>query len=121
MLAFKNEQYEKNHSSRFYLGVNLSPLMVAAVLGFFILLFFRFLPTQIPLFYSLSWGDKQLVTHRQFFLIPAIITLITLLNLIISWQLHNLQSFFKKVLLFASFITTLILTITFIKIVLIFI
>lgn len=121
MLAFKNEQHEKNHSSRFYLGVNLLPLMVAAVLGLFILLFSPLLPTKLPFFYSLSWGDKQLATHGQFFIIPAIITLITLINLIISWQLHYQQLFFKKVLLFASFITTLILTMTLIKIVLIFI
>lgn len=121
MLIFKNDQYEKNHSSRFYLGANLSPLVVAAVLGLLILLLFRFLPTKLPLFYSLSWGDKQLVTHGQFFIIPAIITLIALINLIISWQLHYLQSFFKKVLLCASLTVTLILTTTFIKIVLIFI
>lgn len=120
MLAFKNEQYKKDHAHRFYLGVNLSPLVVAAAIGLFILLLFPLLPTKMPLFYSLSWGDKQLVSHGQFFIIPAIITLITLLNLIISWQLHPTQSFFKKVLTFTSLITTLILTTTFIKIVLIF-
>jgi len=100
-------------------------ILISLILGIFmatsILLFFRFLPPKLPLFYSLPWGDTQLTTHQQFFVIPASIILITLLNLIISWQLHLSQSFFKKVLLFSSLVATLILTITFIKIVLIFI
>lgn len=104
-----------------YLWLSLSPVVVACLLSFIILLFSPLLPTKLPLFYSLSWGDKQLATPEQFFIIPAIITLITLINLIISWQLHLSQSFLKKVLLFTSLITTLILIITFIKIVLIFI
>lgn len=98
------------------LSLSLAIFMIVSIL-----LFFRFLPPKLPLFYSLPWGDTQLTTHQQFFIIPASITLITLLNLIISWQLHLSQSFFKKVLLLSSLVTTLILTITFIKIVLIFI
>lgn len=99
--------------------------LISLILGIFmttsILLFFKFLPPQLPLFYSLPWGDAQLTTHQQFFIIPASIILTVLLNLAISWQLHLSQSFFKKVLLCSSLVTTLILTITFIKIVLIFI
>lgn len=104
-----------------YLWLSFSPLVVAFVLSLIILFLFRFLPERLPLFYSLPWGDKQLATHQQFFIIPAATSLIALANLVISWQLHYLQSFFKKTLLVSSLITTLILIITFIKIVLIFI
>lgn len=106
---------------KIHLWLSLSPLIVAFVLSLIILFFFRFLPERLPLFYSLPWGDRELATHQQFFIIPAATTLIALANLVISWQLHYLQSFFKKILLVSSLITTLILIITFIKIVLIFI
>lgn len=99
----------------------LSPIIFSLLLTIVILTLLQFLPTRLPLFYSLPWGEKQLATHQQFFILPASIGLITLLNLIISWQLHASQVFFKKVLMIASFTTSLILIITFIKIVINFI
>lgn len=103
----------------FWLG--LSPLILSLFITLAILIFFSKLPPKLPLFYSLSWGDKILVAHEQFLIIPAILILITLVNLAISSQLHPSQYFFKKILLICSCITSLILTITFIKIVLIYI
>lgn len=108
-------------SIKLNLWIQILPLLMAGMMGLSILLFSNFLPNKLPLFYSLPWGDNQLATPQQFFIIPAILILITLGNLIISWQLHLTQSFFKKVLLFSSLVNALILTITFIKIVFIFI
>lgn len=105
---------------KLYLWTTILPFTVAAVLFLVILLFFRFLPPKLPLFYSLPWGDEQLAIHIQFFIIPGIIILIILLNLIVSMHLHEQQLFFKKILEVGTLISTLILTITFIKIVLIF-
>jgi len=85
------------------------------------MILFKFLPPKLPLFYSVAWGNGQLATHQQFLIIPASISLITLLNLVISWQLHPSQSFFKKVLLISSIIVSVILVTTFIKIILMFI
>lgn len=81
----------------------------------------RFLPPKLPLFYSVAWGDGQLATHQEFLIVPASISIIALLNLVLSLQLHPSQSFFKKALFLSSIIVSLILTITFIKIVLNFI
>lgn len=108
-------------TGKLYLWTTVLPFALALIISLIILLFFRFLPPKLPLFYSLSWGDKQLANYLQFFIIPAIIILITLLNLIISWHLHFAQLFFKKILITTTLISTLILTITFIKIVLIFV
>lgn len=104
-----------------YLWLNSAFTVVALLVSITILLLFKWLPPNLPLFYSLQWGDKQLGNHQQFFIIPALIILITLINYIISWQLHQSQLFFKKMLLTFSMIATLILTITFVKIILIFI
>lgn len=97
------------------------PMLPAIFITLFIVIFTKFLPPKLPLFYSLPWGDKQLANHSQVFIIPATITLVTLCNLIISWQLHNSQVLFKNLLLFSSILASLILTITFLKVVLIFI
>ncbi len=105
---------------KIYLWATITPLAIAVIFSIFILFFFRFLPSRLPLFYSLPWGDKQLADHLQFFIIPAILVLITILNLVFSLNLHSAQVFFKKMLISATLISTLILTITFIKIVLIF-
>lgn len=101
--------------------VNLFLLFLSLLLSLIILSLFKFLPLQLPLFYSLPWGEEQLATHQQFLIVPSVITLITLLNLSFSWQLHPSQIFFKKILLFSSLVISLILIITFIKIVLIFV
>lgn len=99
----------------------LSPLLLSIILGFCIAFFPFILPYKLPLFYSLSWGESQIASPQQFFIIPAIIILISLINLSICAQLHPTQTFFKKILLIASLVTSVILTITIIKIVLIFI
>lgn len=101
--------------------VTISPLIFSLLLTIVVLTLLQFLPTRLPLFYSLPWGEKQLATHQQFFILPASIGFITLLNLIISWQLHPSQLFFKKVLMITSLTVSLILIITFIKIIINFI
>lgn len=106
---------------KLYLWISILSFTQALLISLIILLFFRFLPPKLPLFYSLPWGDEQLVSHIQFFIIPGIIVLITLLNLIVSLHLHEQQLFFKKILLIGTLVFIPILTITFIKIVLIFV
>lgn len=101
--------------------LNLSPFVLAIFLSILILFFPYFLPYRLPLFYSLPWGDAQMVSLRQFYIIPAIIILINLINIGLSWQLHQTQTFFKKVLLISSLVSSLILAITLIKIIFIFI
>ncbi|MBI2597421.1 hypothetical protein HYW41_04650 [Candidatus Daviesbacteria bacterium] len=98
-----------------------TPFFLALLITLFIEVFSKFLPPRLPLFYSLPWGEKQLANSQQLLIIPAIIILVTLCNVIISWQLHTSQIFFKRILLFSSILVCLILTITFLKIILIFI
>ena len=101
--------------------LNLSPIILALILSVLIAFFLAHLPNRLPLFYSLPWGESQIVSSQQFFIIPALIILISLTNLAVSWQLHHTQTFLKKILSFSTLISTLILTIALIKIVLIFI
>lgn len=92
-------------------------LSVLAVWG----LNFAKLPTQIPLFYSLLWGEDQLVSLPQFIILPAIIVLMVLVNLIISWHLHISQYVIKRILLVSTAIISSLMLIAAIKIILTFI
>lgn len=96
-------------------------LLPSLIIVLIIITAFGFLPPRLPLFYSVAWGEGQLVTHQQFLIIPASISLTTLLNLIVAWQLHQSQFFFKRVLVISSMIVNLVLIIAFLKIVLIYI
>lgn len=104
-----------------HLLIDFIPLIIAALMSTTIFFLQKFLPPDLPLFYSLPWGEKQLATKQQLLILPASIALTALFNLTISWQLHEKQSFFKKTLSLVSIIVSIILTITFIKIVFIFI
>jgi hypothetical protein len=108
-------------SHNFFLYLNIFPLIFATAVSLTIPFLFKFLPQKLPLFYSLQWGEKQLATHAQLFIIPAGIILITLLNILISLNLHSSQNFFKIILFCGSLVSTIILTIAFIKTVTIFI
>ncbi len=104
-----------------YFWITLLPIIFSLLITFIILFFFKALPAKLPLFYSLAWGDKQLATHEEFLIIPAGIILITFINIVISSQLHPSQVFFKRVLLATPLVISLILIVTFVKIILIFI
>lgn len=97
------------------------PILLSLLITLFIAIFAKFLPPKLPFFYSLPWGEKQLGSREQLLILPASIILVTLCNLIISWQLHQTQKIFKKILLLSSLLVSLILTVTFFKIILIFI
>lgn len=97
------------------------PLLLCLLIGLLSLILNKSLPPKLPFFYSLPWGDKQLAQKQQLFIIPSSILLVTLINLVISWQLHSSQTFFKNILLLSSLLISLVLTISFFKILLIFI
>lgn len=79
------------------------------------------LPPKLPLFYSLTWGDNQLVPASQLVILPLAATLIMLINLVLSWHLHSSQLLLKRLLVISSFIITLMTFITVVKIVYLFI
>lgn len=112
---------EQNNEEKIYFYITLAPVICALLLSAIVLVFFRFLPNKMPLFYSLPWGDKQLATYQQFLIIPAVIILISILNMMFYLQLHSTQGFFKKILALSSVVCASILTVTFIKVVLIFV
>lgn len=82
---------------------------------------YKTLPPKLPLFYSLPWGDAQLVEKQQFFILPAVLVLITLINMFITFQLHPIQQVLKRTLMLSLILVDAALFITTIKILFIFV
>ena len=97
----------------------LSLLGVAITLGVFVLTY-NDLPSQLPLFYSKSWGENQLVPISQIIILPALTILITLINLLVSWHLHTSQQVLKRMLSIFSASLSSILTLAAIRIIFLF-
>ncbi len=79
------------------------------------------LPSQIPLFYSLPWGETQLTSLTQYLLLPVIIFLITLINLLLTWHLHPSQLFIKRMIALATVFISFLIALAGLKIILIFV
>lgn len=63
-------------------GNCLNLTLIAIIASFFVLLFSWFnLPPEVPLFYSLPWGEEQLVSPLLLWSLPASSLIITLVNL----------------------------------------
>jgi hypothetical protein len=101
--------------------IKLLPFIISALLIIVTLFLPKFLPNKLPLFYSLPWGDSQLVGTSQFFIIPGLILILSLLNIFIIKQLHQQQTLFKNILILTSFLISAILAFSVLKIIWIFI
>lgn len=107
-------------SDKFLLVPLLVSLLITCLMVLLIIIFYNQLPPKLPLFYSLPWGETQLVAKQQFFLLPIILLLIILINTFIVSQLHHLQIVLKRLLMFSLIFVDLALLTTFFKILFIF-
>ncbi|MBI2011427.1 hypothetical protein HYS91_01530 [Candidatus Daviesbacteria bacterium] len=105
--------------------LNLYAFLLCLFLALITLIFFLInrsdLPLQLPLFYSLPWGEGQLIFPDQFLILPLIIILITMINSIISWHLHESQLLLKRILLISSAACAFLIFITALRIIYIYV
>lgn len=59
---------EKTHLT----NVRITTVIAAVSIGI-LAIFYRSLPPQVPLLYTLSWGDDQIVAKTWLFLLPGLI------------------------------------------------
>lgn len=79
------------------------------------------LPAEIPLFYSLPWGEGQLVPIFEIIILPSLTIVITLSNLLVSWHLHESQFLLKRMISLFSASLSLLLTLAALRIIWLFI
>ena len=75
------------------------------------------LPPQLPMFYSLPRGTEQLGTPFTLFLLPALSIIIFITNLIFSSLIVEKEKLAAKFLMIAAATSSVLLLITFAKIV----
>jgi hypothetical protein len=70
------------------------------------ILFIRFnsLPPQIPLYYSLPWGEQELAPVSSIFILPALSVIILLLNNILAVFFLKSNQLFSRILVIISLV-----------------
>lgn len=101
----------KSQDKYFLLATAAVIFSIVIILSSYLILF-PGLPQRLPLFYSLPWGQAQLVGKDQFLVLPAALTLISLVNLLFASQLHPLQQTLKKILTLSLVVFSVITLIT---------
>lgn len=105
---------------RYYLASGIFTLISVIIILFLYLFSVNVLPTRLPLFYSLPWGQSELTNKSSLLILPAIIITVALTNMLLAWQLHSSQYVLKRILLMSTILIDLIILIAAIKIVFIF-
>lgn len=77
----------------------------------------RFLPPEIPLFYSRPWGSDQLVDYPAIITLPAVCLIVFFTNTVIARLAIKEETLIKKMLSLASLIFTLLILISLIQII----
>ncbi len=94
----------------------VSLILIAAQLTI-IIVFFTKLPPQVPLFYSRPWGQTQLTSPINLFLLPGFSSTIFLLNSFLASLFIEKKKFYSYCLSWVSTIFTFFSLITLIKII----
>lgn len=83
----------------------------------FLLLVYRGLPPEMPLFYSRPWGQTMLANRIWLWLLPALSLAVVTLNLLLAGKLAKELAILSRILIWTAAFVSLILTITLFKIV----
>jgi hypothetical protein len=94
--------------------VALALLITVSQIGL-ILSTIRKLPPQVPLFYSLPWGENQLTSPQGLWWVPIICGVIVIVNLSVSVFLR--QTVLTRILSSTSLLVSILALITLLKII----
>lgn len=90
-------------------------LLTAQILT--VILIWRFLPPEIPLFFSHPWGKDQLVNYSGITILPIVCLIIFFANTVVAKLAVREETLVKKTLSLASLTVTLLITISLIQII----
>lgn len=108
----KTEFFEDKLSKRYF---KLSLFLISTSL-LLIVFKFRKLPPEVPLFYSLPWGEKQLANKVLLFLLPFSSITVLLLNVFLAKK-EKAEPLVAKLLVSGALLFSILATITLIKII----
>lgn len=91
-------------------------LITLLILGL-IVVFWRRLPPEVPLYYSRPWGEKQLATPAHFLILPGLCFLILVFNLVLTSSVFKEEVLMRRILMASSLLMAILSGITIGKII----
>lgn len=92
-------------------------LVLLAVQVLIIISIWRFLPPEIPLFYSRPWGEDQLVNYPGIVILPAICLIVLFANTVVAQLAAKEETLVKKMLALASLTFSFLILISLVQII----
>ncbi|HEX8923171.1 MAG TPA: hypothetical protein VF828_00370 [Patescibacteria group bacterium] len=105
--------WQEKHNTLIFRWILLLIILQLAVI------FFKFndLPPQVPLYYSLPWGEKELANSASLFMLPVYSIIVFLVDSSLAAALLNKSVLFSRLLLISSLVFSLLSCITLFKII----
>ena len=104
------------HDPFIRLAMRAGVVLVLVQLG--VLVFnLKSLPKEVPLFYSLPWGEKRLADFRFLSILPAFSFAIVLLNFLIARRLYDTERLLARIISSVAFVSTVLCFITLFEII----
>lgn len=75
------------------------------------------LPQQVPLYYSLPWGESQLVSTSSLFLVPTLSIVLLFVNHLFAIGFSKKNPLLSQLLIFSSLIVSFFFLLTLVKII----
>lgn len=75
------------------------------------------LPQQVPLYYSLPWGESQLVSASSLFLVPTLSIVLLFVNHLFAIGFSKKNPLLSQLLIFTSLIVSFFFLLTLVKII----
>lgn len=96
-----------------------APLAFIFLAAQFLVLFssWRYLPPQVPLFYSRPWGEEQLVSPLTLFILPGLSLAVILINAILNSLITQEEVLIRRILTITAVLFSSLCFITLIQIV----
>jgi hypothetical protein len=92
-------------------------LITLAFCFFFLLISWTKLPSQVPLFYSLPWGEEQLAQPWSLVLLCSGALLMCLINILVAFFSIRRTPYFSRMLLVGSVVVAVLTLITIMQII----
>lgn len=93
---------------------------VVMVLGYLLILvgvFWSKLPPEIPLFYSLPWGEQWLVDKSGLLVLTASMTVLIIIDLIAAYKIYKSEGLLARYLVFGCLTVLILMAINLTKII----
>jgi hypothetical protein len=117
MSLFTNISYGLGSLGKFWQQRNngqifRSNLLVITVQIVYLIYKFNDLPPQVPLYYSLPWGESQLASASQLFFLPTFSIIFGLINNLLAATIFAKITLLSKLLVITSLLISILSSVT---------